>query len=143
MQKNPNPQLLLDTHIFIWLMNGDKSLHSNALAQMDALMEDGAGIAISSISLWEISMLYSRKRILLNQPCLNWLAHSLQAPNIYVADLTPEIAVESCSLPNSFHGDPADRIILATARVLDVPLMTRDEKILDYAKRGFVKCIKG
>ncbi len=87
-------------------------------------------------------MLFSRKRILLNQPCIQWLTHALQAPGVCLAELTPEIAVDSCSLPNNFHGDPADRIIIATARMLDIPLMTCDKKILTYSLEGFVKCVE-
>ena len=142
MQRQLNIQLLLDTHIFIWLINGDEFLSSKARRHIENVLEKEGGIAISAISLWEISMLNSRKRILLNQPCLNWISHSLQAPGIYLSELTPEIAVDSCTLPNKFHGDPADRMIIATARILDVPLMTRDEKILTYSQQGFVRCIK-
>lgn len=143
MQNNPNIHLLLDTHIFIWLMNGDESLSSTARLHIDRIVKEEGGIGISTISLWEISMLSARKRILLSQPILKWITHSLQAPGIYLFDLTPEVAVESCSLPNHFHGDPADRIIISTARILDVPLMTRDEKILAYNQEGFIRCLKG
>lgn len=105
------------------------------------LQEEGS-ITISTITLWEIGMLYSRKRILLNQPCLSWIQHSLQAPGIYLSELTPEIVVDSCSLPNSFHGDPADRLIIATSRILNIPLMTRDKQILAYGQEGFLQCIE-
>ncbi|MBI2707948.1 MAG: type II toxin-antitoxin system VapC family toxin [Proteobacteria bacterium] len=142
MQKHPNVHLLLDTHIFIWLMNGDKSLSSDSQNQIEKVVAEEGGIGISAISLWEIGTLYSRNKILLNQPCLSWLTHSLQAPGIHLIELTPEIAVESCSLPNEFHGDPADRIIVATSRILDAPLLTRDQKILTYGKGGFVKSIR-
>ncbi len=142
MQKNPNIQLLLDTHVFIWLMNGDDTLSAESQKHIEGLVETECGIAVSSISLWEISMLHSRKRIILNQPCLSWINLSLNAPGIHFADLTPEIAVDSCTLPGDFHGDPADRIIVSTARVLGIPLMTRDQCILSYSKKGFIRCIE-
>lgn len=142
MQKLSNIHLLLDTHAFIWLINGDETFSPKAQQHIEMIMENEGAIAISAISLWEISMLHSRERISLNQPCLNWINHSLQAPGVYLTELTPEIAVDSCSLPNDFHGNPADRIIVSTARILDVPLMTRDQKILDYSHQGFVKCIE-
>lgn len=142
MQKQPNVHLLLDTHIFIWLINGDKTLSSNTRNYIETTIENEGSIAISAISLWEVGMLYSRQKILLNQPCLNWIQHSLKAPGIYLMELTPEIVVDSCSLPNDFHGDPADRIITSTARILNVPLMTRDQKILSYSQQGFLECIK-
>lgn len=142
MQKQPNIHLLLDTHVFIWLINGDQTLSSKTRDHIETTIQKEGSIAISAISLWEISMLYSRKKILLNQPCLNWIQHSLQAPGIYLMELTPEIVVDSCSLPNDFHGDPADRIITSTARILGVPLMTRDQKILNYGQLGFLECIE-
>lgn len=142
MQKYANIHLLLDTHIFIWLMNGNTTLSSNTQERIEMAVKAEGSIAISAISLWEISMLHSRKKIVLNQPCLNWIKNSLQAPGIHLAELTPEIVVDSCSLPNEFHGDPADRLIVSTARILGVPLITRDEKILSYSHQGFVKCIE-
>ena len=141
MQKHPDVRLLLDTHVFIWLMNGDNSLSAKARVLIERVVEEEGSIALSAISLWEISMLYAKKRIVLNQPCLNWMTHSLQAPGIHLSELTPEIADDSCALANNFHGDPADRIIVATARILDIPLMTRDEKILAYSQEGFVQCL--
>jgi PIN domain nuclease of toxin-antitoxin system len=142
MLKKPNIRLLLDTHAFIWLVNADPSFSLRAQQHIDKIMKDEGSFAISAISLWEISMLHSRGRLLFDQPCLNWINHSLQTPGVYLTELTPEIAVDSCSLPNDFHGDPADRIIVSTARILDVPLMTRNQKILDYSHQGFVKCIE-
>lgn len=142
MLKKPNIHLLLDTHAFIWLVNGDTIFSSKAHQHIEMIMKGEGSIAISAISLWEISMLHSRGRLLFDQPCLNWINHSLQTPGVYLTELTPEIAVDSCSLPNDFHGDPADCIIVATARILDIPLMTRDQKILDYSHQGFVKCVE-
>jgi PIN domain nuclease of toxin-antitoxin system len=142
MQKNLNIKLILDTHIFIWLINNSDELSQQTKRKIVKIVEDEGDIGISTISLWEISMLHSRNRILLNQPCLSWIKHSLQAPGIQVVDLSPEIVVDGYSLPNQFHGDPWDRIIVASARILDVPLMSRDERILDYSKEGFVKSIK-
>ena len=141
MLKRPNIKLVLDTHVFLWLINGDKDLSSKGTEVILKNAEDGS-IALSAISLWEISMLYARRRILLNQPCLNWINRSLEAPGIVLCPLTPEIAVESSTLPGIFHGDPADRIIVATARVLSVPLVTKDQRILNYREESYLECIK-
>src|SRR5688572_7550766 len=141
MLKRPNIKLVLDTHVFLWLINGDKDLSSKGTEVILKNAEDGS-IALSAISLWEISMLYARRRILLNQPCLNWINRSLEAPGIVLCPLTPEIAVESSTLPGIFHGDPADRIIVATARVLSVPLVTKDQQILNYREESYLECIK-
>ncbi|OJX14371.1 MAG: hypothetical protein BGO77_05860 [Caedibacter sp. 37-49] len=141
MQNYPNIKLLLDTHVFLWLMNGENELSIKAKEILEQSLIDGS-VAISAISLWEISMLHARERILLNQPCLTWIKRSLEAPGITLYPLTPEVTVESTSLPGGFHGDPADRIIVATARVLGIPLITRDQKILDYGKDNYLHCIK-
>jgi len=141
MQKKLNIQLLLDTHVFIWLMNGDDTLSPKIQQYIENIVEEEGVIAISPISLWEISMLHSRKRIILNQPCLSWIKHSLNSPGMQLAELTPEIAVDSCTLPTEFHGDPADRIIVATARILEIPLVTRDHNILTYSHKGFIRCV--
>lgn len=123
-------------------MNGDQPLPSKARHFIDNILQEEGSLTISAISLWEISMLYTRNRILLNQPCLSWIQHSLQAPGISLSELTPEIIVDSCSLPNTFHGDPADRLIIATSRILNIPLMTRNKQILAYGRKGFVHCIE-
>jgi PIN domain nuclease of toxin-antitoxin system len=141
MQKNPNIKLILDTHVFLWLMNGEKDLSEKSKAIILKAVEEGT-IGLSAISLWEISMLSARKRIFLNQPCLNWIERSLEAPGIILCPLSPEIVVESSSLPEAFHGDPADRMIVATARILGVPLMTRDDKILKYSENTWLNCIE-
>ncbi|AIL13924.1 hypothetical protein IM40_11375 (plasmid) [Candidatus Paracaedimonas acanthamoebae] len=141
MQHYPDIRLILDTHAFLWLMSGEKELSSEARNVIEACLIDGA-IAISAISLWEVSMLHAKGRILLNQPCLAWIKRSLEAPGITLYPLTPEVTVESASLPGNFHGDPADRIIVATARVLGIPLLTRDQKIIDYGKDDYLHCIK-
>ena len=133
--------ILIDTHVYIWYVNGSEELSKASQKTLTSAMHNNEA-HLAAISLWEISMLYSRQKILLNQPCLNWIQHSLQAPGIYLMELTPEIVVDSCSLPNDFHGDPADRIITSTARILSVPLMTRDQKILNYGQQGFLECIK-
>ena len=142
MQKTTNLQLILDTHIFLWLMNGDKGLSEFSLEKITHFLKGGY-LGISVISFWEISMLHSRQRIQLNQPCLNWINQSLKAPGIVPFSLSPEICVESSLLPGEFHGDPADRIIVATARVFGIPLMTRDKKILDYSTQGYLSSLKG
>ncbi len=141
MQNHLNIQLILDTHVFLWIMNEENELSLEAKEIIEASIIDGS-VAISAISLWEISMLHKRESIFLNQPCLTWIKRSLEAPGITLYPLTPEVTVESIFLPGGFHGDPADRMIVATARVLGVPLLTRDQKILDYGKDDYLQCIK-
>ena len=134
-------RLLLDTHAFLWVLNGEATLSQKARDRIDLALNNGS-IGISAISLWEIAMLERKGRIILNQPCLNWIEKALDAPGIILCPLTPEIAVQSAALPGEFHGDPADRLIVATSRILGIPLVTRDQKILDYAKFEYLQCIK-
>ncbi len=84
-------------------------------------------------------MLQSKGKISLHTPLQQWIKRIESLSYIKILPLTPEIAIESCELPGEFHGDPADRMIVATARVLDIPLMTRDQKIVSYGQRGYIK----
>ena len=98
-------------------------------------------LRIAAISLWEIALLASRGRIILGKSIGSWLEEALADPGPAIDPLSPQIAVEACSLPEAFHRDPADRMIVATARVTNAVLMTRDRQILDYAARGHLTVI--
>ena len=135
-------KLLLDTHAFLWLMEGTAQLSKKAQDHIQQVTQEHGKIYVSAISIWEIGMLEQKQRITLREPCLKWVQESLQAPFVELAVLYPEIAVESCELPGEFHGDPADRMIVATARILRMPLVTRDDRILQYAKDGYVETVK-
>ena len=84
----------------------------------------------------------AKKRITLGMPCIHWIKSSIDEFGITLLPLTPDIAVESCQLPDNFHGDPADRIIVATARIENCQLLTRDKNILSYGKKKHLKAIK-
>jgi PIN domain nuclease of toxin-antitoxin system len=96
-------------------------------------------ILISEISLWEIAMLSSKNRIQISEPLEDWLEQTLKAPGIRSINLTPKIIADSMNLPDPFHADPSDRLIVATARVLGAILVTEDKLIHKYAKSGNVK----
>jgi PIN domain nuclease of toxin-antitoxin system len=98
-------------------------------------------LRIAAISLWEVALLASRGRIVLGRPIDSWLAEALADPAPAIDPLSPQIAVEACSLPEAFHRDSADRMIVATARVTGAVLLTRDQQILDYAARGHFTAI--
>jgi len=91
-------------------------------------------VGVSAISVWEVAMLEAKGRIRLSKDCLSWVNEALRAPGLGLIPLTPEIAVDSSRLPGVFHGDPADRILVATARRQGAIFLTRDEKILSYGK---------
>lgn len=128
--------ILLDTHIFVWLNQNDPRLTNYHRQVIEKEREYGLGI--STISLIEIARLVSAERIILPLPIQEWFEISLSQEGIMLISITPAIAIDAQTLPGDFHKDPADRIIVATARVSDVPVVTVDKKILDYS---FVKTI--
>lgn len=129
---------LLDTHAFVWLLLGDDTLKNQDILEKAALL---GKLKVSAITCWEIGMLASRGRIHLGLPCDEWLHKALTLPGLTLEPLSPRIAVESSYLPGDLHGDPADRIIVATARMTHSTLVTRDEKILAYGEQGFVNTL--
>lgn len=101
--------------------------------QKRIIEENEAGsLGISAISCWEVAKLVEYKRLVLPVPTLDWLTQALTYPGVRLLELSPEIAAESTALPGDFHKDPADQIIVATARVHGCPLLTVDRKIVEY-----------
>jgi PIN domain nuclease of toxin-antitoxin system len=136
MPDRENP-LLLDTHAWLWLVGGAEPFTRSVLSAVERGARQGR-IRVSAISVWEVAMLEAKGRIRLSKDCLAWVHDALASPGISLAPLTPEIAVESCRLPGTFHGDPADRILVATARLLGATLLTRDAMILSYGRKKYV-----
>ena len=134
--------LVLDTHIWIWLLNGDERIKKAGFIPNIQMAVKTSSIKIASISLWEVAMLAARGKISLEEGPLNWIRKALSAPGISVCPLSPEIAVDSVNLPGTFHGDPADRIIVASARLLNATLVTSDRQILRYAAGEYVKVVR-
>ena len=95
-------------------------------------MHETQGLGISVISCWEVAKLVEYGRLTLPCPVVEWLDQALAYPGIRLLELTPRIIVESTQLPGTFHRDPADQLIVATARVCHCPLVTVDTKILAY-----------
>ncbi len=130
--------LLLDTHYWIWLQFGIRDhLTAPVLKAIDQAAASGS-LLLSVISVWELGLLESKGRLQLYAPCEQWVRDALAIPGLSLAPLTPEIALASSRLPEPFHGDPADRIIVATARALGARLVTRDSKILAYSRKRHV-----
>jgi PIN domain nuclease of toxin-antitoxin system len=117
---------VFDTHVWLWSAAGDPRAEK---------ISDYSGTAIvPAISQWEISMLVMKGRLELQPDEATWFSENLEPP-ISLAPLTPEICMTSCRLPD-FHGDPADRIIVATAITLGIPLITSDEKIIRWNEKS-------
>src|SRR6266851_409518 len=132
--------LLVDTHVWLWLVAGSPELSQQARQTVDRAAAAGT-LRIAAISLWEIALLASRGRIVLGKSISLWLEEALAEPGPAIEPLSPQIAIESYALPDVFHPDPADRMIVATARVIGAALLTRDRQILDYAVRGHLTTI--
>jgi PIN domain nuclease of toxin-antitoxin system len=141
MPRTSEPQaLLLDTHIWLWVVAGSSELSTRTRDTVARALGRGI-LRIAAISLWEIAMLASKGRVVLGKPTRLWLGEALAPPGPAIEPLSPDIAVESCELPTLFHADPADRMIVATARVTDAVLLTRHRNILDYAARGHLTAL--
>lgn len=122
--------ILLDTHVWWWSLSEPEKLSDSALKKIEETKPDQR--AIASISIWEFAMMASRKKIEMKITPEEWLSYALEKTGIRVFEISPKIAIDVCNLPGDFHKDPADRIIVSTARVNNMTLVTKDEKILDY-----------
>lgn len=132
---------VLDTHAWIWLLLDDPRLDSQA---RKALAEGGARnrLFVAAISVWELAMLEASGRIALSRPMDQWVAAALGSRGLRLVPLSAEIALASQRLPGSFHPDPADRMIVATARSLGAGVATRDRRIVEYGRLGHVPVLE-
>jgi PIN domain nuclease of toxin-antitoxin system len=126
---SPSESVLVDTHALLWWKAGSKRLSAAAAA----LINRADTVLVSPISCWEVAMLVAKERVALDRPVDVW-TNDLFATgeSSRAADLSPAIAVSAAQLPE-FHGDPADRLIYATAKSVGVPLVTKDERLQEYA----------
>jgi len=124
--------IVLDTHALVWWVAGDSTLSKKAKAAIEHELSGGE-IIVSAISAWEIAMLVEREKLVLSMDVGSWLATVSGVGAVRFMPVDTEIAIKSVDLPGNFHKDPADRMIVATARKLAVPLVTKDEKIRSYA----------
>ena len=130
--------ILLDTCAVLWLANGD-ALAAEAQAAL-AAAADAQGILVSPISAWEVGMLVSRGRIVLSRPPHTWFEEVVES-GVGLAPMPPKVLLDASFLPGTPFADPADRIVVATARAYSYRLMTRDAALLDYAAAGHLEAI--
>lgn len=121
---------LLDTHILVWAANADRRL-SKAVSRVVAQATAERPLLISDISLWEIALLHETGRIKLALPLRDWLEQAVGSPAVRRCGIGPAVAATVAELPPTFHRDPADRILVATALVHGAVLLTADERIID------------
>lgn len=132
--------LLLDTHTAIWLV-ANQRIAREAEEAINTVHETNGTLLVSPITAWEVGLLVSHKRVDLLATPQRWFARLLSIPNVRLAELSPEILIASSFLPGTPPRDPADRILLATARDLGATLVTRDRLILKYGEDGQVSTI--
>lgn len=134
------PPLLLDTCALLWSADGAPGSQTTRAILAEARAAD-LPIHVSPVSAQEMGMLLRRGRLALALPLRQWFAVVLSRPGMRVADLSVNVMIASNELPDLDHKDPADRILIATAREHGLRIVTRDRAILDYAKRGHVLAI--
>ena len=122
---------LLDTHVLVWALDNPDELSAKCLR----LLSDSANLpfGVAAISLWEIATKAGAGKLVLDKPLANWISAAVRPPFVNIVPLDATVAIESSQLPEPFHRDPADRMIVATARVHGLTLLTKDRAIQDYA----------
>jgi PIN domain nuclease of toxin-antitoxin system len=138
----PNELLLLDTHCWLWAQLGLIQQLSRAGLEAIQSAELQGNLRISVISIWELAMLEQRGRVALPMNVRTWVEQALSKPGIAVTPLTPEIMIESVHLPGELHGDPADRMLVATSRVLGATLLTKDDKLIRYSRHRHFRALE-
>ena len=130
--------LVLDTHVWLWMVEGVRgALGESAIEAIEDAGRRGA-VRVSAISVWEMAMLEARGRITLSRPIDEWVSAALRARGIRLLPLRPDIAVASTRLPGTPHGDPSDRMLMASARISGGRLATCDQEILAYSRSGHI-----
>jgi PIN domain nuclease of toxin-antitoxin system len=132
--------ILLDTCALLWTVNGDP-LSSASLKAINKASTAGA-LFLSPVSAWEIGILAQRGKVAFGVSAENYVYRAFTRPGFQIAALTPEIAVRASYLPGQFHSDPADRLLISTAMLMGLILVTRDREILRYARRGHVSALR-
>ena len=125
-------QTLLDTHAWLWWLTDDRRLSAKAKATIVKSQREEA-LSVSLMSIWELAKKIEKDQLVLDRPFDQWLDLATTMPGLHLTELTRPILVESCQLPQPFLGDPADQIIVATARHHGAVLVTKDRRIRDYS----------
>lgn len=122
---------LLDTHSWLWWVTGDQRLSRRAKSEVAGAARRGE-LWLSMISIWEIAKKVEKGNLGFDRPLVPWLEAAMTVEGLRLWELTPPILVESCRLPQPFHGDPADQMIVASARHHGAILVTKDDRIRRY-----------
>lgn len=123
--------ILIDTHVLLWWLSNPEQLSKKAIHTIEKTISDDT-IYVSSISAWEIAMLVEKKRLVLTMGVNDWIIRSEALPFIKFVPINNSIAIKSVQLQGDIHSDPADRIIVATALLMNAQLVTKDERLRKY-----------
>ena len=126
--------MLLDTHVWIWAATGEPRLGARTRRALNR-QADAGRVYVSAVSAFEISALATAGRLVLNQPAERWIRDSIARGNLRVLDLDSDVAMDAGALGADVVPDPIDRLLVAAARDADVPLVTRDRRLLEFAAR--------
>lgn len=133
----PKPDaVVLDTHVLLWWLADDRPLGRNA----KRAITDARTLVISAITFWEVGMLLDKGRVQLDRPLRRWTQDVLAADRVTCDPLSAQLAARAAQLVD-LHGDPADRMIAATAIEREAPLITKDDRIRSWARSGAVATI--
>jgi len=124
--------IVLDTHAWVWWVTSDRRLSRRAKTAIDRAAARGE-LWLPMIAIWEVSKKIEKGQLALDRPLDEWLDAATAADGLQIADVTRIILVDSCRLPQPFHGDPADQMIVSTTRSLSASLVTRDARLRDYS----------
>jgi PIN domain nuclease of toxin-antitoxin system len=125
--------LLLDTHTWLWAIDGDTRRIGRRARQALTKAEAEDAIRVSAITIFEVMALHTLGRLRLSCPAEQWIRDSLSVAGVRLAELTPTVAIDAGAIPRDALADPIDRLLVATARQLGATLLTSDERILDFA----------
>lgn len=130
-------KIILDTHVWVWAMMGNSALSKGFSIAFEKVLKSH-GVFISPMSIWEVGMLVEKKRIEIEMDVLDWIARAVDEAGIQLCPITPRIAIQSTRLPGEVHGDPVDRLLIASAFEENAVLVTCDQKILEFGKGKFI-----
>ena len=128
--------MLLDTHAWIWAAADEPGKLGPKTRRLIARAAAGGTLLVTTASVFEITALATAGRLRLNQSAEKWIRDSIHRGGLRVIDIDLDIAIDAGAIPSSALGDPVDRMLVASARAYDVPLVTRDRQIIDYANRS-------
>jgi len=123
--------IFLDTHSWVWWVTEDRRLSRRASGAIQEASH-GDGVSLSMISIWEVAKKVEKKQLMLDRPLREWIDQALSISGLRLVELTPAILVDSCDLPQPFHGDPADQMIVASVRHHRARLVTKDRNLRHY-----------